>query len=168
VGYQVRGATAADELFLWQMLYAAAHMEEAGQSLEDAKRQPELARYVEEWGRQGDMGCIAVSQTTGEPVSAAWVRLFTRAEAGYGYVNDETPELVIGTVKEYRGRGAGTQALRGLIAGCHPRYAGISLSVRADNPAVRLYERLGFRKVAGTESVNRVGTTSYTMLLSWK
>jgi hypothetical protein len=46
------------------------------------------------------------------------------------------------------------------------RYAGMSLSVRADNPAVRLYERVGFRKVVGTESVNRVGTTSYTMRLS--
>jgi ribosomal protein S18 acetylase RimI-like enzyme len=168
VGYQVREATAANEPFLWLMLYAAAHMEEAGQSLEDAKRHPELARYVAGWGRQGDVGCIAVSQPTGEPVSAAWVRLFTRAEAGYGYVNDETPELVIGTVKEHRGRGAGTQALRGLIAGCQTRYAGISLSVRADNPAVRLYKRLGFRKVARTESVNRVGTTSYTMLISWR
>jgi ribosomal protein S18 acetylase RimI-like enzyme len=168
VGYQVREVTVADEPFLWLMLYAAAHMEEAGQSPEDVNRQPELARYVEGWGREGDIGCIAVSQTMGEPVSAAWVRLFTRDGAGYGYVNDETPELVIGTVREHRGRRAGTQALRGLIARCQARYAGISLSVRADNPAVRLYERLGFRKVAGAESVNRVGTTSYIMLLSLK
>ena len=165
--YDVREVTAEDEPFLWLMLCAAAHMEETSQSLEDAKRQPELARYVEGWRQPGDVGCIAVSRLSGEPVAAAWVRLFARDHAGYGYLNDETPELVVATVKRYRGKGAGTQALRGLIACCHARYPGISLSVRTDNPAVRLYERLGFEKVAGSEQANRTGTTSYTMLLSW-
>jgi ribosomal protein S18 acetylase RimI-like enzyme len=38
------------------------------------------------------------------------------------------------------------------------------LSVRQDNPAVRLYERLGFRQ-HGAAFTNRVGTSSMTMLL---
>lgn len=166
--YHVREATAADEPCLWLMLYAAAHMEEASQSLADVKQPPELTRYVEGWGRSGDVGCLAVVHPHGEPVSATWVRCVTRDAAGYGHLNDERPEFVIGTVKEHRDRGAGTQAPRHLIACCHTRYAGMSLSVPADNPVVRLYERLGFPKVVRTERVNRVGTTSYTMLLSWR
>jgi hypothetical protein len=41
----------------------------------------------------------------------------------------------------------------------------VSLSVRADNPARRLYERAGFRPVAGSDVTNRVGGTSLTMVI---
>jgi hypothetical protein len=39
------------------------------------------------------------------------------------------------------------------------------LSVRETNPAVRLYERLGFKLVPGSEKTNRVGTRSFNLLL---
>ena len=42
-------------------------------------------------------------------------------------------------------------------------YSGMSLSVRMDNPARRLYLRLGFEPVA--EVTNRVGGVSQTMVL---
>jgi ribosomal protein S18 acetylase RimI-like enzyme len=36
--------------------------------------------------------------------------------------------------------------------------------VRETNPAMRLYERLGFRRVPGREVRNRVGTMSFGMV----
>ncbi|MFF7944735.1 site-specific integrase [Nocardia gamkensis] len=44
----------------------------------------------------------------------------------------------------------------------------LDLSVRETNPARRLYFRLGFRNVPGGEIINRVGTSSYTMLLRFR
>jgi hypothetical protein len=40
----------------------------------------------------------------------------------------------------------------------------VSLSVRDDNPARRLYERFGFRPVDGSGRENRVRGTSITMV----
>lgn len=45
------------------------------------------------WGRAGDMGFVAVDAGSGEPIGAAWLRLLGGDERGYGYVDDETPEL---------------------------------------------------------------------------
>jgi hypothetical protein len=43
-------------------------------------------------------------------------------------------------------------------------FAAVSLSVRDDNPARRLYERFGFRPVDGSGQEDRVGSTSITMV----
>ena len=40
---------------------------------------------------------------------------------------------------------------------------GVGLNVRHDNPAQRLYERVGFRLVPGSGVPNRVGGTSFGM-----
>jgi len=49
------------------------------------------------------------------------------------------------------------------LAGCR-RGVGLCLNVRHDNPARRLYERLGFRLVPGSGVPNRVGGTSLGMM----
>ncbi len=51
---------------------------------------------------------------------------------------------------------------------CRVRFAGVSLSVRKNNPAIRLYERLGFQRVSGSPSTNRVETESIVMLLRFE
>ncbi|MGH7233080.1 MAG: GNAT family N-acetyltransferase [Nitrospiraceae bacterium] len=84
---------------------------------------------------------------------------------GYGYIDEETPELAMGVVPPWRGRGVGTALLRHVIECASKHYLGISLSVRSTNPAVRLYERAGFTVVPNTEIVNRVSGISYTMVL---
>ena len=43
-----------------------------------------------------------------------------------------------------RGQGVGTALLEGLLAVARERYTVVSLSVSAENPAVKLYRRLGF------------------------
>ena len=167
MSYIVRTAERTDEPFLWHALYAAAHMEGTGQTIEDAKAAPEIARYLRGWGRESDLGCIAVSAQTGDPVAAAWVRRFDEADPGFGFVDAETPELVVATMSAVRGRGVGEMVLRDLLSRCRTSFPGVSLSVRQENPAVRLYERLGFRKVTSSEQRNRVGSVSITMLLRW-
>jgi len=99
---------------------------------------PELARYFEGWGRPGDLGVIADGE-----VGAAWVRLFTKNDHGYGFVGPHVPELAIGVTRGARGRGVGTALLKDLLSRVGP----VSLSVETDNPAVRLYERFGFVRV---------------------
>ncbi len=51
----------------------------------------------------------------GFPVGAAWFRLFTRDEPGFGFVDEQTPEVAIAVVPSRRGRGIGSELLDALI-----------------------------------------------------
>ena len=63
----LRGATAEDEAFLWQMLLHAAHAGDEVDGVEALKGLPELARYVEGWGRPSDLGIICLLYTSPSP-----------------------------------------------------------------------------------------------------
>jgi ribosomal protein S18 acetylase RimI-like enzyme len=63
---------------------------------------------------------------------------------GYGYVDDDTPELSMAVLPDYRGLGIGRRLLAELLDEAAHRYRAVSLSVATDNPARRLYERHGF------------------------
>jgi ribosomal protein S18 acetylase RimI-like enzyme len=162
--YLVQPLTIADEPFLWEMLFEAAHLAaEGATSLDAAKNSPILSRYVKGWGREGDMGVMAIAPQTEQRIGAVWVRLWPEGDRGFGFVQPEIPELAIAVLPEHQGRGVGTQLLKALISVAAEVYPAISLSVRANNPAVRLYERLGFRSIAGSEVVNRTGGISFSM-----
>ena len=105
-----------------------------------------LERYVAGWGRRGDDALVAIDEF--QPVGAAWFRLFDADEPGYGFVDENTPELTIAIVPSRRGKGLGEQLLISLLDRAREEgYARISLSVEADNPAIRLYEQHGFTRV---------------------
>jgi ribosomal protein S18 acetylase RimI-like enzyme len=158
----LREAEAADEPFLWAMLFQAANMAADGaRSPDEAREHPYLAKFVRGWGRPGDLGVVA--EAAGLAVGAAWVRHLVGAEKDYPAVDDAYPELAVAVLPGRAGQGIGGALLGRLIALARPRFPGIVLSVRADNPARRLYERHGFA-VSG-EIVNRVGTRSYVMEL---
>lgn len=163
MAYSIRPLTKEDEPFLWQMLYEAAHMADNPEPLAAVINNPDLAKYVKDWGRKDDMGFIAIALTSHQPIGAAWIRLLTGDNKGYGYIDDETPELAIAVLPEHRSNGVGTQLIAHLLEAAKASYPSVSLSVRATNPAKRLYERLGFRAVGGSESVNRTGGTSLNM-----
>ena len=79
-------------------------------------------------------------------------------------MDDETRELAIAVRREARGAELGTRLLQRLLERADRSYSrSVSLSVRADNPALNLYERMGFRVVEGSQRANRVGGTSITM-----
>ena len=143
---EIRALTKADESFLWDMLYQAIYVPE-GQAPPpyEIVYQPALAWYVQDWGRDGDCGFLA-SAESGQPVGAIWLRLATGGHHGYGYVDDDTPELSMALLPDYRGKGIGTQLFAYLFDSpwTHPR---VSLSVSAKNPARRLYKRVRFVKV---------------------
>ncbi|MCT7996560.1 GNAT family N-acetyltransferase [Laspinema sp. C5] len=133
------------------MLYQALYVPK-GQSVppREVVRLPELACYVRGWKRVGDCDFLASDAATGQSVGAVWSRLLVGENKGYGYVDDDTPELSIAVVPEYRGQGVGTQLLTHLLASASGQ-SSISLSVSVDNPALRLYERFGFEVVSKSD-----------------
>jgi ribosomal protein S18 acetylase RimI-like enzyme len=108
--------------------------------------EPPLTRYVRDWGRPGDRSLIAFDDFL--PVGAAWYRLFGPEEPGFGFVDEQTPELAIAVVPSRRGRGIGQELLTNLLECARADgFDAISLSVGKDNPAVGLYESHGFQPV---------------------
>lgn len=145
----IRPATPEDADFLVAMLEEAMNWDperERTTFLEESERWPELPRYVEDWGRPGDVGFVAEEE--GRRVGAAWYRIFSRDRPGFGFIDETTPELGVALVPEVRGRGIGTALLEALIARARDEgYARISLNAEIPNPARRLYARFGFEEV---------------------
>jgi len=138
----IRRGSEHDVPFLRDMLHHAYYWRENAPELEDLP----VSRYVLGWGRRGDAAVIAIEDYW--PVGAAWYRLFSSAEPGYGFIDEETPELSIAVVPNKRGNGHGSRLLKALIDRARADGFGtLSLSVEPDNPALPLYEKFGFRKV---------------------
>lgn len=145
----VRPAEASDAGFLTDMLVAAAFWRPDGPrgSVSEVLTQPQLAHYVAGWPRRDDVGVIALHE--GRPIGAAWLRTLPANDPGFGFVDDDTPELAIGVTEGWRGRGVGDRLLGALItAAADHGYRSVSLSVEQENPAKRLYERHNFRAVS--------------------
>ena len=107
------------------------------------------------------MGFAAIDKASRRQIGVVWIRLFNSHNPGYGYVAEDIPELSIAVLPGHRDLGIGTQLLNHMLAKAAERYPGLSLSVTSENPAKRLYERLGFRVV------NMKGA-SLTMLLDFR
>lgn len=133
-----------EEDFLRDMFYTSLYVPNGGTPLgKEIIDTPELAIYHENWGSQfSDIAMVA--QLGNTKVGAVWGRLIK----GHGFVNAESPEIGIAILPEYRNQGIGAQLLRGII-GYYMRagHPGVSLSVDERNPAVLLYQRLGFETV---------------------
>jgi GNAT superfamily N-acetyltransferase len=84
-------------------------------------------------------------------VGAAWYRFLPAHDPGYGFV-PELPELTVGVVPPWRGRGVGRLLVAGLLEEARASgLPGVSLSVEPDNvAALALYRSLGFEEVGGT------------------
>ena len=144
---RIRPATAADLPFMERMLAFAAYWRSAEPPpLAEVLADPHNAVYIGDWGRRGDTGFVA--EIDGVAAGAAWYRLFTAANAGYGFIDERTPEVTIAVEPPFRGRGLATALLETLaesaIAG---GLSALSLSVERDNPAARVYRRAGYETV---------------------
>jgi ribosomal protein S18 acetylase RimI-like enzyme len=146
-GFKIRLASPSDQPFLWEMLYQSLFVEGQEPFPRDVLERPNIARYVKDWGRDGDMGFVAEDERDRRPIGAVWIRLSSREDQGFAYLDEKTPELGIALLPEYRGRGIGTALLEHLLGAAKDLYPAVSLSVAPTNPAIRLYERAGFRTV---------------------
>ena len=141
--YVIRPLTTSDQSLLWDMLHQALQTSEQTPSREIVK-QPQYARYVEDWGRAGDTGFVVSDKESEEVLGAVWYRVPVSEAKGLGEL---TPELAFAVKPGQRKRGLGAALLTQLVK-ANPHHSAISIRASANNPAVRLYERFGFKIVS--------------------
>ncbi|MFC0032365.1 GNAT family N-acetyltransferase [Micromonospora chaiyaphumensis] len=151
----IRAATPADHDFMVDMLVEAVNwLPERNWPRERIMADPALAHYVTGWMRPDDFGLVAVDPAD-RPVGAAWFRYLTAADPGHGYAGDDVPELTLGVVEAWRGRGVGRALLRAVLDVARERGVRVvSLSVERGNFAARLYAAEGFRTVESFEDAD--------------
>ena len=139
----IRRGGRQDVRFLRDMLHHAYYWRERN----PADGPGPAARYIKGWGRPGDTVLIAIDD--GFPVGAAWYRLFRKDQAGYGFVDEATPELAIAVVPSRRGRGIGEALIEALSERARADgFTALSLSVERGNEALEtFYGQHGFAVV---------------------
>lgn len=149
----------ADDVDLLTVLIAAAvsWSGEHRADVRDVAADPHLARYVDGWGRPGDLGVVG-SSDDGRPLGAAWLRLLPASAPGWGFVAEDVPELSMAVLEPARGRGVGSAVLDACLAAARDAgHRAVSLSVEDGNDRARgLYERRGFRvagRVGGSDTL---------------
>jgi GNAT superfamily N-acetyltransferase len=154
---EIRDLRPDETAFLEDMLYAALDWRPDVELPSRAwvLAHPQVAPFHSGWGRVGDTGLVA--EEDGASCGLAWYRFFTEDEHGEGFVDEETPEVAIAVVEGVRGRGIGSA----LMLAIHERARDqgverISLSVDPDNPAKRLYVRLGYVDVGPDDENGRM------------
>jgi GNAT superfamily N-acetyltransferase len=138
--YVIRQLTPEDEPILREMLYQGLSSpgKKEPPSREIVQR-PEFARYVEGWGRTGDIGFVAHDKKDGSLLGAVWLRRpINKTHA--------PPELAVVVKPGHRRHGIGAALLTQLVR-ANPEQSTISLSFVAGKPVLRLYERFGFKVV---------------------
>jgi len=142
--FKFRELTAVDYQILREMFYLSLFVPE-GKDLypKSVMDLPELSIYISGFGKDGDFGFVC--EYDGKPVGAIWGRVFDEENKGFGFIDDETPELGMAVIPEYRNRGIGKELLSRFLNEAKRRgYRTVSLSVDKRNPAKHVYERAGF------------------------
>ncbi|HEY1582727.1 MAG TPA: GNAT family N-acetyltransferase [Chthoniobacterales bacterium] len=133
--YTLRPLMKDDEGTLWEMLYLALRSPSGEDPPRGILRRPEYARYVEGWGRSGDIGFIAHDKSDRIPLGAVWFRQPPEDEV--------PPELAFVVKPGHRQHGIGASLLTQMVR-ANPQLSSISLRMGANSPAVRLFGRFGF------------------------
>lgn len=85
------------------MLYLALYVPEGFKPFpREIIENPELSKYIEDWGKESDYGLVAIDKIKNKKIGLIWIRKFTKDNKGYGYVDEETPELPMSVIPEYR------------------------------------------------------------------
>jgi ribosomal protein S18 acetylase RimI-like enzyme len=145
MNYKIRKATKDDENIIKELFYYSIYVPEnappVSMSIVDL---PELQKYYKDWGNTDDIAYLI--ENNSEIIAGIWLRLFDITNKGYGFVDDETPELAIAVKNKYRSNGLGTKLMSLLLN--DPKvleYNSISLSVDKSNRAVNLYLKYNFK-----------------------
>lgn len=159
----IRLGTPGDLSFLREMLFEAAHWrpDQPRPTMEEGLSKPDLVYLLDGWGRKGDTAFIAFTPKDPQ-LGAAWYRFWGAEKHSYGYVAPDIPEIGIGVLKSFRGRGVGHHLITALLKEAASQgIEKVSLSVAVDNPAWRLYRSHGFKIVKQQEN-------SWTMVAQLK
>ncbi|MDR2894434.1 MAG: GNAT family N-acetyltransferase [Alistipes sp.] len=141
------------EEFLYRSIFVPEGVEPPAREI---IRLPEIYVYIDGFGGEGDTGVVA--EADGQVVGAAWTRIIP----AYGQIDPATPELAISVLPQWRGQGIGGRMMERLFGMLNDAgYRRTSLSVQQDNPAVRLYQRLGY--VITGERPDGAGHEDYLM-----
>lgn len=147
--FSIRPIEDNDTNFLWEMLYESLFVSEGQDPFDKGIiNDPLISKYVDGWGRDGDIGFIAINNE-GKPVGSITARFFNESNKGFGYIDSDVPELGMALLQEYRSRGVGSVLLEELFKECiSRRIRRISLSVDpANTAAMKLYKRFGFKEI---------------------
>ena len=141
MAHRLRPARAEDRDFLLRV-YASTREEEL--RLVDWSDEQKAAFVQQQFESQDayyrehyDPATFDVIEVDGEPIGRLYVARW----------EDEIRIMDIALVPEYRGRGTGTVLLRDLLDEGARTGKRVSIHVERNNPALRLYERLGFAPV---------------------
>jgi ribosomal protein S18 acetylase RimI-like enzyme len=114
--------------------------------IEGIMSHPDIVKILDGWGREGDTAIIAETPE-GQPIGAAWYRFWTTDNHSFGYVCPAIPEIGMGVLTQFRQKGVGQALLQELFnIAFQNGVCKICLSVESDNPAIRLYQKFGFKK----------------------
>jgi ribosomal protein S18 acetylase RimI-like enzyme len=126
--------------FLKEMLYQAIFVADENAALpREIIEQPDLKRYIQNFGQEGDY-CLVAEQYR-KLIGAIWIRFIN----GYGFVDNDTPEMSMAVLNGNRGEGIGKQLLTEMIDRLKSKQLSrISLSVDKKNFAHEFYKKYGF------------------------
>jgi GNAT superfamily N-acetyltransferase len=154
---EIRDLRLDETPFLREMLYTALDWRQDVElpPVEWVLEHPQVAPFHIDWGRDGDTALVAEAEHA--RLGLVWYRFFTTEEHGEGFVDEETPEVAIAVRKDQRASGVGTALMEAIHARARENgVARISLSVDRENPARRLYERLGYVDVEPNDENGRM------------
>jgi GNAT superfamily N-acetyltransferase len=118
---------------------------------QEVRSRAEFRHYTEVDLDRGDFGWVA--EVDGVAAAVAWAQFLPRQDAGYGFVDEVTPEVSLWVSADHRRRGIGRSLLRRVRATASARnIALLSLSVESDNHARLLYLSEGYSPVPGREA----------------
>jgi ribosomal protein S18 acetylase RimI-like enzyme len=136
-----RPITADDEQFLYR-LYAGTRQEELAQTAwTDAEKETFLRQ---QFTAQHKFYMERFAQATFE------ILLLNKEAIGRLYIDrraDEIRIIDIAILPEHRNKGIGSSLLKNLLTEAHETAKPLRIHVEKNNPALKLYERLGFREI---------------------
>lgn len=133
-----------DEPFLFQ-LYASTREEELklvpwNEQQKVAFLQMQFAAQHNYYQEQFQGARFSIIEQQNKPIGRLYL----------DYRSDEVRIIDIAIISEYRNRGIGSQILQDILVSATERALPVRISVEQNNPALNLYNRLGFKKIGDT------------------
>ena len=131
--------------FLSEALYLALYVPEGQPPFpKSILDNPDISKYIDHWGAlPNEIALVAVINN--KLIGAIWGRAFSSSKPGYGFIDENTPEISMAVKEKFRNQGIGSKLLDEISKMYFSKgIKSISLSVDKRNRAKSLYIRKGF------------------------